>query len=186
MLADGLAKSSLFGVILYTDAHPNLKKALRDEDYWQALDEVSGPHWTVLSCRAASGRWGTPEFPPGTMGMMRMVWKEPRENRELLEAFELEDTSVLPALVLFAEDSGGALLHTVLRLNDKSPEAALDSLRGTLAEVSMAIREIPAEELLEPGRVFQAVERALRRANYWRRLRSGYGLLKEVRDWLPL
>ncbi|MDR3439920.1 hypothetical protein, partial [Telmatospirillum sp.] len=32
-----------FGLVLYTDSDPHIKKVIADDDYWAALDEISGP-----------------------------------------------------------------------------------------------------------------------------------------------
>src|SRR3989337_2623534 len=84
-----------FGVILYTEKHPNIKKVLADNDYWVALDKISGPKWAVFSIRARAGYYSLPTLPQGTMGMMIPVWKEPCENELVLENFEIESTKEL-------------------------------------------------------------------------------------------
>jgi len=51
--------ADIFGVILYTDTHANIKKVLRDEDYWRSFDEVSGR-------RLACFPFGRPPLPRRT------------------------------------------------------------------------------------------------------------------------
>jgi len=51
--------ADIFGVILYTDTHANIKKVLRDEDYWRSFDEVSGRRLAVFF--HSGGRPATPE-----------------------------------------------------------------------------------------------------------------------------
>lgn len=175
---------ALFGVIVYTDVHANVKKLLRDDDYWKALDELSGSKWAVFSVRALRGEWGMPSFPPGTIGMMTMVWKEPAANRELLSAFALDDTKDLPSLVVFALE-GEELHRASVRIDDSSPEAAYRSTREIFVEVASALDKVPVEQLGSPAAVFASVKSALRTHRNWRRIGDGYRVVKELRDWLP-
>ena len=174
----------LFGVIVYTDRHANLKKLLRDEDYWSALDEISGPKWAVFSVRAQPGQWSGPSFPPGTVGMMHMVWKEPAANRELVSAFELNDTNDLPAVVVFALD-GDTLYRASARIDESTLDAAYSSLKSVFAEVTRALETVP-DGLCDPAAIFAAVKASLRTQRNWQRVGDAYRVLKELRDWLPL
>ncbi|MCR3937939.1 MULTISPECIES: hypothetical protein [Aeromonas] len=64
----------LFGVIIYTNIHPNNKKVLHDDDYWQALHELTGDNLSVFSVRPAKGRYEFPRLPPGVFSMMVPIW----------------------------------------------------------------------------------------------------------------
>jgi len=72
----------VFGVIIYTDGNPYTKKVLRDQDYWSALDCVSGPRWPVFAIRPVQGNYvhRRPTFGPGEIGVMVDIvseWHEP-------------------------------------------------------------------------------------------------------------
>ena len=43
--------SRIYGFILYTDKDPYVAKVLRDEDFWNALDSISGANWPIFSVR---------------------------------------------------------------------------------------------------------------------------------------
>jgi hypothetical protein len=174
----------LFGVILYTDAHPNVKKVLRDEDYWTALDEISSASWAVFSVRAWAGEWGFPRMPPDVIGMLTQVWKEPKANRELLSTFELEDTKDLPAIVVFVLE-GDELHRTVIPLDETTTDTAFTSLKLAFLDVSAALRTLDEQALHDSSSVFDAVNRKLRGQRNRRKIRDAYRVLKELRDWLP-
>jgi hypothetical protein len=127
----------LFGVIVYTDWHVHIKKILRDEDYWRAFDELTGPRWDVFSIRAHDGVWSAPSAPSRSFAMMRTVWKEPEANRELVDAFELDDTSDLPAVVIF-HLAGKDLSRTVVRIDDSNFDNAYESLKSVFVKVAAA------------------------------------------------
>ena len=174
----------LFGVIIYTDSHPNVKKVLRDEDYWIALDEISGPKWAVFSVRAHPGGWEIPRMPEGMIGMLTQVWKEPSANRELLSAFELEDTKELPAVVVFVLN-GDELHRTVIPLDDSTSDAAVSSIKSAFTEVADALASLDPEALGDSHTVFGAVNRKLGAHRNKKRIEDAYRVLKELRDWLP-
>jgi len=180
----GADSPPLFGVILYTNAHPNMKKVLRDEDYWNALDDISGPRWAIFSIRAHPGHVGPPDLPPNCVGMMFPVWKEPAANRELLTTFDLKDTEQLPALIVFVLE-GASLHRTVVPLQEATLEDAYSSLKAVVAEIANALKAVSSENLANPEGVFAAVNYALQNYRDRRVLKRAYRVLKEVRDWLP-
>lgn len=177
--SDGQA--NLFGVVIYTDAHPHVKRMLRDEDYWKALDEVSGPRWVIFATRVLSGEWDLPRLPLGHLGMMHRVWKEPAANRELLDAFELRSTEDLPALVVFAEGADGALWKKVVRLKDDSEKEAYESLRLAVMTVAVALECVEETNLREDARAFFAVRYALKNVEEWEMVKKGLSLWEWLR-----
>lgn len=176
----------LFGVIVYTDAHPNLKKVLRDEDYWRALAEKSGRLWNIFSVRARQGRWASSAPPPGTIAMLTEVWKEPSANLELLSAFGMEDTKNLPALVIFVLEQKDVCSRVVVRLDESTAESAYASLRDVVEAVAKALAKLNTRDLGRSEAVFEAVEATADWLRGKKRLKETYRLLKELRDWLPL
>ena len=47
-----------FGALVYDESSAPLRKLLRDRDYWDALDKVSGPHFEVFAIRDKEGNRG--------------------------------------------------------------------------------------------------------------------------------
>ncbi|MHB8122928.1 MAG: hypothetical protein ACYDG4_12320 [Desulfuromonadaceae bacterium] len=174
----------LFGVILYTDAHANIKKTLRDQDYWSALDEISGTKWAVFATLAFAGKWGCPELPLGAMGMMVPVWKEPSANQELIETFELSDTKQLPVVVVFVLN-GDELQRRVVPLDDSTLDTAFTSMREVFIKIADALDYIASENLNNPEGVFSAVDFALQDYKDKKNLKNAYRILKNLKEWLP-
>ena len=44
-------EASVFGVLIYNEENVALKKLLRDQDYWDALDKASGPNMEIFGVR---------------------------------------------------------------------------------------------------------------------------------------
>ena len=124
-------------MILFTEANPNVIKALKDTEYYNALHTITGNRVAILSAMAFPGHWGYPNFPPGTIGMMVPVWKEPHANRELLSTFKLEDSSSFPVLVLFdfKDDEMRFCTH---RISGTSDQAVFESLSAVLGPICSA------------------------------------------------
>ena len=157
--------SNVFGVILFTQKHPNLRRVLHDRLYWDALDEVSGDRWQIFATVAAAGHWdgapdpqATPTLPDGAIFQMQQVWKEPRENKELLADFQLDDTSDLPSLLVFGESSDGEFYRLTVRLDDGSIERAFASLKGAIGAVTTALEDVRPENFSNVEGVFAAID----------------------------
>lgn len=154
----------LYGVVLFTDAHANVRKVLQDQDYWDAFDYESGSRWAVFATIAARGTFGYRNFPLGTLGMMVSVRKEPVANHELLEDFGLSSTQQLPVLMVFAYQEDGGLRSAALALDDTSMDAAYNSLKRTLRLVSDTLDRVDDENLQSSG-AFDSVQYAVKGYN---------------------
>lgn len=173
-------QANLFGVIIYTNAHPHIKKVLRDEDYWQALDEVSGPQWSVYAVRAAEGTHGLPNLPPGYVGMMYPVWKEPKANKELLELFGLSSTENLPVIVVFAQNEDGDIYQNIVDVDDSTEEQAYKSIKEVLRVVAQALEKVSSENLQTDVNAFHAVSYSIKNYKEWRRIKKGASVLTKL------
>jgi hypothetical protein len=170
----------IFGVILYTDEHPNVKKALNDEDYWKALDEISGKKWSIFSSSQKKGEMGYPDFPPNTIGYMRLIWKEPKKNKVLLEEFELENTQALPLFIAFTE-SGNRILKTQIEINDNSKDEAYNSIKDIISDITHAVENINPEDIKNSDEIYSTVSRILRNKIRWETLKKRFELLRWIK-----
>ena len=156
---------NVFGVILFTQRHPNLRRVLHDRLYWDALDEVSGDRWQIFATVAAMGHWdrapdlsATQSLPNGAIFQMQQVWIEPSENKELLADFQLDDTSSLPSLLVFGELTDGDFYRLTIRLDDSSIERAFASLKGAIGAVTTALEDVLPENFSNVEGVFAAID----------------------------
>jgi hypothetical protein len=173
------------GLILYTDKHPHIKRVLRDEDYWKALDEISGRKWTVLAARAVAGQYIMPAPRPGTLSMMRMIWREPAENKTLLQSFGLDSTDSLPLFVLFTPLSDGKLLQTKVRLEESSEQAAYDRLKNVVSSFTDAVDKIDMQYRSNYEAVFNALDLAASDIKVLDFLKSTLSFYLWVKEKLP-
>ena len=174
-----------FGVILYTDSHPHIKKVLTDNDYWAALDEISGPKWPVFSIKPREGKWDLPDMPSGYMGMMIPVWKEPRENRDLIEAFGIESTEGLPILIVFCLVADDQVLHQSIRLRDRTVEEAYSSLKSALSVTTSSINNILPENVQNSEGIYAAISLNVSHHKQWNLVKRGFELFQSLRSLKP-
>jgi hypothetical protein len=174
-----------FGVILYTDEHPHIKKVLADQDYWDALHEISGEKWAIFSIKPKVGSYSYPKFPPGFTGLMVPVWKEPKENKPVLQEFELGSTEDLPQLVIFTHDENEEILQLSIKLEDKSVEQAYECLRAVIKAVATAIEHILPENIKKGEGVYAALDLAVSSYKQWQLIKRGVNFYKWIKDLLP-
>ena len=99
--------SNIYGFILFTEAHPYVKKVLRDNDFWEEYDVKSGVNWPIFSVKPLENK--VPKVPSnyreGTIGMMVVVNEETKYNHQALQFFNLSDSEKdLPCFIIFALD----------------------------------------------------------------------------------
>lgn len=175
--------ASIFGIIIYTDAHPHIKKLLADNDYWLALDEISGPAWAIFSIKPMQGYFELDKSNrQDMMSFMVKVWREPRENKELLDAFELSSTRDLPLFLVFTQDNDGDILKIKYKIEGENIDETFSSLRRIVKTVTNAINGVSSENIKNPLGVYQAV--SLASSNYFTidRLKKGIKLYSWVKS----
>ncbi|GLP99971.1 hypothetical protein GCM10007891_18250 [Methylophaga thalassica] len=180
---EGVAQ--LFGVLLYTDQHPNIKKVLRDEDYWLSFNELTGDRFCVFSVKPAKGKYEDSTSPRGGFfGMMVRIWKEPAENKKLIELFELEDTKNIPMLLLFTEIKG-EFLKIELRLDDSSQDTAYSSIKEQLEFSCNALSQIKEENLKNTSGLYSALSLHQNDRLKWKLLTKSVDLYSYIKGLLP-
>jgi len=175
----------IFGVILFTDAHPHLKKILADNDYWSALDEISGPHWVIFSIKPKSGCYSLPQIPPGVFARMIPVWKEPAENKPILETFGIKSTRELPLFVVFTQNNNNEILKIELKIKDDSPEEAYNSLKKNIEIITDAVERIDSQYKKNAQDVFNAVKMSVDVHKNWEVFKKGIKLIHWLKGFLP-
>jgi|TARA_R110000851_G_scaffold307733_2_gene466410 hypothetical protein len=179
---DGVA--DLFGVILYTDEHPNIKKTLRDDDYWLSLHELTGNRFCVFSVKPKKGRYEWPSFPKGVIGRMVQIWEEPAENKRLIDVFELKNTTKLPILLLFT-GVDNKWLKIELELDDSTQENAFSSLRKQLQFSCDSLAQIQEENIKNSEGLYAAMSMHKDHRDRWNFLKKGVDIYAYIKTLLP-
>lgn len=170
----------VFGVILYTEEHPYVIKALRDQDFWNALDKKSGRRWVIFSVKPEQGNtvMRLPEALPGLMQMIVPIpeWREPTENYKLLSVLGIESTEELPMLMVFAE-AQGELLRCAFKIAGESKDAAYAVLQKSINVAARSIKDVAPENIKKTFEIFNLVDAAAKQVVTFQRVRAAASLI---------
>lgn len=160
------SESRIYGFILYTRRHANVVNFLQNPNYWNCLDDISGPNWPIFSVRplvpgslAIKG-----QGPKGTIGMMISEWHEPNANRKVLDFFGLHESSDLPCFIGFIWDDKGQLQQFEWKIDESSIDKVYESLKKVVSLVSDAEASVP-EELKSTELLWENVIAAINKEN---------------------
>lgn len=123
---------------MYTRRHSYIIKVLRDNDFWNELNEISGPNWPIFSIKPLQeGEYKMPGNDRGIISsMMVPIWKEPNENRKYLKFFSLEESKDLPCFIAFIWKDNDELEQVTWKLSNNSEQEAFDSIREVVNIIS--------------------------------------------------
>ncbi len=129
----------IYGFIMYTRKHSYIVKVLRDIDFWNELNEISGANWPIFSVKPL--KEGEYTFPRSNrdeevMQMMIPTWHEPNQNRTLLNFFNLRESSNLPCFIAFIWNNKNELEQITWPLKNTSEQDAFDSIREVVEIIS--------------------------------------------------
>ena len=137
--------SRIYGFILYTDNDPYVAKVLRDEDFWDALDSISGANWSIFAVRPLrKGKYSLPASSSSDIiSYMVPTWVEPKANMQVLRDFGLENTESLPLFVAFMWDDTDELNQVAIPIEGKT----IDTVYNSLQEIVKVITKAEAKVL---------------------------------------
>lgn len=148
--------SKIYGFIMYTQRHSYIIKVLRDDDFWNELDEISGANWPIFSVkprkevqysRVHNNRLDSLNTTrdPLLYQMMTITDCEPNYNREFLKLFSLDELTDLPCFVTFIWRNEHEIEQVIWKLSNKNEEEAFDSIREVVEIISKTESEILPE-----------------------------------------
>lgn len=132
-----------FGALIYDERTAELRQLLRNEDYWDALDSVSGPDFEIFAIRdEQQSRYegsGTIEMMTAA-SMNRSRGRTIYFSRLLKEYFNEDDTRLAyPSLLLFLVDSGRVSKCRLVPLSFGTIDVVFDQLRTLFSIIANAI-----------------------------------------------
>ncbi len=125
------SKFPLLGMFLFTEANPHIVKILKDIDYWNALEALSGDNIGIFATSLFKGSYAFPPSKPGYLSMMIPVWQEPKENKKILSFFNIENSRELPLFVIFCFEDNEIRLHKI-SIEEENSDKAFNSIKNTL------------------------------------------------------
>jgi len=170
-----------FGIIVYTDENPNIVKLLKDDDYWNALVSSSGKKFTLFAVKPKKGYAEFPKMQSNTMGFMQAIWKEPKDNLELLSILEVKSTQNLPLFFLFTK-VGKYLLKNNISINDNDIGSALKQLQSIFYKIDKVIQSIKLMEE-HPVQVHDKIAEVLKKDKFFKTVTSADAIYKFLKKY---
>jgi hypothetical protein len=191
------ATYDVFGVILFTTAHPYVVKVLRDNDLWAALDKITGQRWVVFAVRPDERNKS--EKP--SSGLVRRAldyvsariffsnvrpvvqpiptWSSPQDNLKLLEKFQVSEDD-LPLLLVFTELPSKELLQMQWHFAAENEDKAFNALKTVLEKCTRAVAQVQSENIKNNEQIFNLMVNE--RINY--RVIKGVKKGLSIFEWL--
>lgn len=181
------SNSRIYGFILYTSSHPFVVKTLKDQEFWNALDEISGPNWPIFSVKPKYRKYTSyrRHNPIGTLEMMVPTSVYPSNNKEFLNFFGITDIDMLPCFVAFVWDDDDKLRTIACKIASKPVKAVYDSLEEIVKIISKVEAQIPEEDKTTEL-IFQKVEKALKMRNFKYVILDAIQTIKDIKDFIGL
>ena len=178
------ATSRIYGFIMYTRKHSYIVKVLRDNDFWNELDEISGANWPIFSIKPLDdGYYARPRCSEEMCQMMVPIWKEPNSNRKLLDFFSLEESSDLPCFIIFIWKDNDEIEQIIWRLKNTNTQEAFDSIRSVVKIIS-STEELILPEYKRSENVFRNVKENIEAVVFKQKLIHGARRLVSIKDFL--
>lgn len=110
--------SNVFGFIMYTRAHAYIAEVLSNQNFWNELDEISGPNWPIFAVRP------------------HLV--DPNANKKYTEYFSLDYRKDLPCFIAFQFNDDESIEHVSLKLSNETLDKAFGSIREIVKVITNA------------------------------------------------
>ena len=154
-----------FAFILLDARQPHFRRALEEDAYWDALDELSGRLLTVFSFdtrRPARRPWTEPDH------SIRMLvdissYGEDLPRDVLSEHFPGLSLDRLPAVLFFQVDQDSVIDSCAVSLSTKAaaPEAAYEELAGVIGVAARSLRNVEDENAENARELYQLIVEGL-------------------------
>ncbi len=152
--------SRIYGFILYSSSHPYVVKLLRSNDYWNALDNISGRNWPIFAVRPKD-KVLNEDIP---LNYMMDVGSSKSSLNDITfsiqQDFNITDEEQLPCFVVFMWDDQDNLQEIIVPISGDS----IESVYKTIAKIVKSISDVESGILPEYKKtvnVFREVKKEL-------------------------
>lgn len=180
--------SRIYGFILYTETDPYVAKVLRDEDFWDALNAISGSNWPIFAVRPlqkGNYKFSSSNRSGNSIDFMIQIWDEPKANISVLRDFGIKNTEDLPLFVVFMWDDNDNLNEISIPIQGKNSESVYKSLEEIVKTITKVENDI-LPQYKGTINVFRNVQVALEALKFRLTIKSRGKILKRFAEFLSL
>ena len=172
----------IYGIILYTDENPYVKKVLRDDDYWKSLDNRSGSRWPIFAIRPKKCPVYTPKGLPSNCSFeLYDIGGDPADNILYLNDFGIEDIKELPLFIAFMWDDEGVLRQINVPIEGNNTESVYKSIESIVDTISQAEKQIKSENRGTVN-VFREVKSSLEALQFRKKAIKTFEFVKLIKE----
>ena len=152
--------ANLFGIIAYTDSNPNVKKVLRDSDYWDCFNHLS-TGWIIYAIRPEYGQKVTYFTDENGYKRARNSYEL---NYDFLQDFGITQKESFPFFIIAALVEDDRIQAIRFPIDDSSVDKANESIRSIIITATRVINDIKPK-YRSSTHVLREVEAELRAIN---------------------
>jgi len=159
-----------FGTIIYDESTVEIKKLLKDEDYWDALDYASGPHFEIFAIKDEEDY--QVEFTQDiqfitTSSMPRSRSRRSYFSKVLKEYFNEENTRLAyPSFLYFLVENGEVTKCRLIPFKRASIEEMFRNFQKLFMSISQTINEWKKMEGISAINLWEMLKERLLEENY--------------------
>lgn len=127
---------------MYTRADAHIKKVIKDEDYWDALDAASGVNWPIFVVKPLNKTCCIYANYRSRFSEEDNKVKEPSGNSKYLKLFQIDSTDSLPCFVAFYIKDNDEVEQLTYKIKGRTKVDTYNSLREIVDEIAKAERLI--------------------------------------------
>jgi len=176
----------IVGIILFTDAHPYVIKCLRDNDFWNALNEQSGKRWVIYSIKPQAAKLDkNPFLEGGNLGHLVPIWDEPNSNKLLIERLDIKDTSILPIFTI-AYKRDDELLVSHIDIDNESIDTTYRNISKIIQGTTSVVDKISEENIQNTDEIFSLLKSELSHQRFVKRAIKIDKFWRDILERLPI
>lgn len=178
-------RSRIYGLILYTRRNPFVVKALKDDDFWLALNDESGPNWPIfaISPSGDNANYFSRSSDTRLMEMMVNISNDPDENNQFIDFFNLNGKEDLPCIIFFIWDDNEKLQMIKCPIIGNSSSQVYRCISKYVNCVANAESNI-LDEYKQSENLFREVKKDLEALNIKYRIIRGSNIISNFLDFI--
>jgi hypothetical protein len=181
-------RASAFAFIFYDMNDAHVRKALRDDYYWTALDALSADHLTVFSLHLPPTPQLQYDFSSNAESLSMMIdVKSSSANparRFLRRTFGLESQSNGPFVVLFQVSDSAIMDSILIRIEGSDMDEVYNDLVSIFTHAIEGVNR--SRPLQEGSSVFASIRSQLKKRQTLKVISRGYEFAKSLKDLTSL
>lgn len=157
-----------FGFIIYDETTPQYRKLLRDKDYWEALDRISGDKMMVfsLSDKVDSRSEGDNMMHMMTSFTPSRSSKTKSYSHLLNKVFDDEALLVYPSVLFFQVFEGNIYNYRLVPLRRGTIEESFAAVQNLFESIAKVLDQIAPENYRNCREIFELVKDDLLNQKY--------------------